>query len=188
MKAAPPVWEVVDDGAANAQAPRRPHRHDYPRSALQEGLEETARRCRRKVAQRALLAAGVAMVPVPGLDWLTDIGVLMKLLPQISAEFGLSQEQIERLAPERRLVAYKVISAGGGLLLGKVVTRELVFKLMQMVGLRLTTQQAAKYVPVAGQALSAVLTYGALKFVCEQHIRQCMRVAELLQLPGPQAA
>ena len=74
----------------------------------------TARRCRKKVAKRALLAAGVAMVPVPGLDWVTDVGVLMKLLPQISAEFGLTPEQIERLAPERRLVVYKVISASGG--------------------------------------------------------------------------
>ena len=187
MKEPLPVWEVVDDAATNPQAWSRA-RHHADRPAAPDPLQETAKRCRKKVAQRALLAAGVAMVPVPGLDWVTDIGVLMKLLPQISAEFGLSPEQIERLAPERRLVVYKVISAGGGLLVGKMVTRELVLKLMQMVGVRLTTQQVAKYVPVAGQALSAALTYGALKFVCEQHIRQCLEVARLLQLPAPRTA
>jgi uncharacterized protein (DUF697 family) len=148
-------------------------------------LEATARQCRRLVSQRALMAAGVAMVPVPGLDWLTDIGVLMKLLPQINEAFGLSPAQIERLAPERRLVVYKVLSASGGLVAGKLITRELVLKLLQLVGVRLSTQQAAKYVPLAGQAISAALTYSALRYVCEQHIRQCAEVARQLALPAP---
>jgi hypothetical protein len=126
------------------------------------------------------------MVPVPGLDWLTDIGLLMKLLPEISAAFGLSPGQVERLAPDRRLVVYKAISAGGSLLVGKVVTRELVLRLISLVGVRLSTQQAAKFVPIAGQAVSAALTYTALRFVCEQHIRQCLEVARQLQLPAPQ--
>ena len=51
----------------------------------------------------------------------------------------------------------------------------------------LTAQQAAKNVPVAGQAVSAVLTFSALKFVCEQHIRQCMAVSHQLALPAPAA-
>jgi hypothetical protein len=33
--------------------------------------------------------------------------------------------------------------------------------------------------------VSALLTYSALKYVCEQHIRQCMEVARLLALPAP---
>jgi len=148
-------------------------------------LQAIARRCRKKVSQRALLAAGVAMVPVPGLDWATDIGLLMRLLPQISAEFGLSPEQVERLAPDRRVVVYKAISAAGGMLVGRVVTRELVLQMVRLVGVRLTAQQAAKFVPLAGQAVSAALTYTAMRYVCEQHIRQCMAVARQLQLPAP---
>ena len=151
-------------------------------------LHSVAERCRRKVRRRALLAAGVAMVPVPGLDWLTDLGVLVQVLPEINAAFGLTPEQIERLAPDRRVVVYKAISAGGGMLIGKVVTRDLVLTMLRLVGVRLTTQQAAKFVPIAGQAVSAALTYTALKYVCEQHIRQCMAVARQLQLPAPAAA
>lgn len=150
-----------------------------------DASEAIAARCRRLVTQRALLAAGVAMVPVPGLDWLTDVGVLVKLLPEINRAFGLSPEQIERLAPDRRLVVYKAISTGGGLLVGRLVTRELVIQLLKIVGVRLTTQQAAKFVPIAGQAVSAMLTFGALKYVCEQHIRQCQAVARQLALPAP---
>jgi uncharacterized protein (DUF697 family) len=153
-----------------------------------DSVDAIAARCRQRVKQRALLAAGVAMVPVPGLDWITDVGVLVKLLPDINRAFGLSPEQIEHLAPDRRLVVYKAISAAGGMLVGKIVTRELVFTALKVVGVRLTTQQAAKFVPIAGQALSAALTFGALRYVCEQHIRQCMAVRRQLQLPAPQAS
>jgi uncharacterized protein (DUF697 family) len=150
-----------------------------------DSVDAIAARCRRVVTQRALMAAGVAMVPVPGLDWLTDVGVLVKLLPEINRAFGLSPDQIERLAPDRRVVVYKAISTGGGLLVGKLVTRELVIQALKIVGVRLTTQQAAKFVPIAGQAVSAMLTFGALKYVCEQHIRQCQAVARQLALPTP---
>lgn len=148
-------------------------------------VDAVTRACRRRVSQRALLAAGVAVVPVPGLDWATDVAILLRLLPQINEAFGLSPAQIERLAPERRLVVYKALSAGGSLVIGKVVTRDLVLRLLKLVGVRLTTQQAAKFVPLAGQAVSAALTYTALRYVCEQHIRQCAEVARLLALPAP---
>ena len=151
-------------------------------------IDAVARQCRRMVTKRALLGAGVALVPIPGVDWVTDIGILMKLIPDINRAFGLTPEQVERLSPDRRLVVYKAISAGGSMLLGRLVTREMVMQVLRMVGLRLTTQQAAKYVPIAGQAVSAVLTFSALKYVCEQHIRQCMDVSRQLALPAPAAA
>jgi uncharacterized protein (DUF697 family) len=148
-------------------------------------MQAVAEHCRKLVRRRAMIAAGVAMVPVPGLDWLTDIGLLVQLLPEINEKFGLTPAQIERLAPDRRIVVYKAISAGGGLLIGKVVTREVVITMLKLVGVRLTTQQAAKFVPLAGQAVSAALTYSALRYVCEQHIQQCMSITRQLQLPAP---
>jgi uncharacterized protein (DUF697 family) len=148
-------------------------------------IETAAREARRLVSRRALFAAGVAVVPIPGLDWATNVGVLVKLLPDINRVFGLSAEQVERLAPDRRLVVFKAITTGGGLLVGRLVTRELVMSMLRMVGVRLSAQQAVKFVPIAGQGLSAVLTYGAVKYVCEQHIRQCMSICEQLRLPAP---
>lgn len=158
----PTTWEVIDDDPA-------------------EDLQAIARRCRKKVTRRALVAAGVAVVPLPGVDWLTDVGVLVSLLPEINREFGLTPEQIANLAPNRRVVVYKAISAGGGLVIGRVVTRDVVLQLLRVVGVRLTTQQAAKFVPIAGQAVSAALTFMALRYVCDQHIQQCLAVAR--QLP-----
>ena len=144
-----------------------------------DDIDAVARHCRRLVTKRALLAAGVAALPVPGLDWLTDVGVLVKVLPEINHAFGLTEDQIERLAPDRRVVVYKALSAAGGMVAGKLVTRDLVVALLHRVGVRLTAQQASKYLPVAGQAVSMALTFSALKLVCDQHIRQCVSVATL---------
>lgn len=159
-----------------------------PSPSVPPHLEAAVLHCRRLVRKRALLAAGVAVVPLPGLDWATDVGILLRLLPQINLAFGLSEAQIERLAPERRAVVLKAVSAGGSLLIGRLITRELVLKSLAMVGVRLSTQQAAKFVPMAGQAVSALLTFSALRWVCEQHIRQCLAVAQQLQLPAPAAS
>ena len=148
-------------------------------------IDAVARDCRRLVTKSALLAAGVAVVPVPGIDWITDVGVLLKVIPEINEKFGLTPEQIERLAPDRKVVVFKAISAGGSMLVGKLVTRELILNVLKLVGVRLTTQQAAKYVPIAGQAVSAMLTFSALKYVCEQHIKQCIDVSRQLALPAP---
>jgi uncharacterized protein (DUF697 family) len=163
-------------------------RNQHAAAPLPDPSAAIAERCRKLVNKRALVAAGVAMVPVPGLDWLTDIGVLVQVLPEINRAFGLTPQQIEQLAPDRKLVVYKALSAGSSMVVGRIVTRELVIQLLKAVGVRLTTQQAAKFVPIAGQAVSAMLTYGALRYVCEQHIRQCQAVARQLSLPAPGSA
>ncbi len=147
-------------------------------------IDAVADHCRRLVTRRALVGAGVALVPIPGIDWVTDVAILVKLIPEINRAFGLTPEQVERLSPDRRVVVYKAISAGGSMLVGRLITREVVMYTLRLVGVRLTTQQAAKFVPVAGQAVSALLTFSALKYVCEQHIRQCMDVSRQLALPA----
>ena len=154
----------------------------------QRELDSVVRHCRRMVSRRATMAAGVAIVPIPGIDWLTDVAVLAKLIPDINHAFGLTPGQVERLSPDRRLVVYKAISAGGSMLIGKLVTREVILQALKLVGVRLTTQQAAKYVPIAGQAVSAALTYSALRYVCEQHIQQCVAVSRQLLLAAPAPA
>ncbi|MEO8079565.1 MAG: hypothetical protein ABI641_03490 [Caldimonas sp.] len=156
-----------------------------PGPASQVEVDATVLACRRMVSRRALVAAGVAVVPIPGVDWVTDVAILTKLIPDINRAFGLTPAQVERLSPDRRVVVLKAISAGGSLLIGRIVTRDLVIHVLKLVGLRLTTQQAAKFVPLAGQAVSAALTYSSLRYVCEQHIQQCVSVSRQLMLPTP---
>ena len=137
--------------------------------------------------RRALVAAAAGAVPVPGLDWAVDAALLSRLLPQINAEFGLSAQQIDQLDPHKREQVQKAVSLVGSVLIGKLVTRELVLRATQTVGLRLTTKQAAKYVPLAGQAVAATIGYATLRYLGEQHLRDCVRVVQQaqLQLPAP---
>ena len=145
-------------------------------------IDAVIRQCRRVVSKRAFVAAGVAAVPIPGVDWLTDVAVLLRVIPEINQIFGLTPEQVERLSPDRRLAVYKAI-AGGGVLVGRIATRAVLSRLLATAGVRLSAQQAAKFVPIAGQAVSAILTFSALKYVCEQHIQQCAAVSRQLVRP-----
>ena len=137
--------------------------------------------------RRALVAAAASTVPVPGLDWAVDAALLSRLLPQISSEFGLSAQQLDQLDPEKREKVQKAVGLVGSVLIGKLITRELVIRATQTVGLRLTTKQLAKYVPLAGQAVSAAIGYATLRYLGEQHMQDCVRVAKeaQLQLPAP---
>ena len=126
------------------------------------------------------------MVPVPGIDVAVDVSVLMMMIEDINAAFGLTPEQIEQLAPRRKAFAYKAVMVVGSALVGRVVTRELVIKLLKTVGVRLTAKQAAKAVPFAGQVVAASLSFAALKYLGERHIHDCVQVADTLaELSGP---
>ena len=144
-------------------------------------------RSRKLLHRRALVAAAASVVPVPGLDWAVDAALLSRLIPQISAEFGLSAAQIDQLDPSKREQVQKAIGLVGSVLIGKLITRELVIRATQTVGLRLSAKQAAKYVPLAGQAVAATLGYATLRYLGEQHLRDCVRVVQeaQLQLPAP---
>lgn len=146
------------------------------------------RRSRRLLGRKALIAAAASAIPLPGVDWAADAALLTRLIPQISAEFGLSVTQIEGLAPHERDRVQKAASAVGALLVGKFMTRELLLGLARRAGIRLTAQQAAKYVPIAGQLVSAALGYAALRALGELHIKDCVRVAQSAGhlIPGPQ--
>lgn len=161
-------------------------------TALQMAADDPAlaaavQRSRRLLHRRALVAAAASTVPVPGLDWAVDAALLSRLLPQISSEFGLSAQQLDQLDPEKREQVQKAVSLVGSVLIGKLITRELVIRATRTVGLRLTTKQLAKYVPLAGQAVSAVIGYATLRYLGEQHMQDCVRVAKeaQLQLPAP---
>lgn len=160
-----------------------------PRPSARAGspLEAAVARAHRLLHRRALVAAVASTVPVPGLDWAVDAALLSRLLPKISAEFGLTPQQLDQLDPQQREKVQKAVALVGSVLIGKFVTKDLVLKATKSLGVRLTTRQLAKYVPLAGQAVSAALGYATLRYLGEQHIQDCMKVVEAaqLQLPAP---
>jgi uncharacterized protein (DUF697 family) len=150
-------------------------------------LQAAVRRAHALLKRRALVAAAASAVPLPGLDWAVDAALLSKLFPEINRLFGLTPEQISRLSPDKRERIQKATATVGTLLVGRLITKELVLRMAKTVGIRLTAQQATKYVPLAGQALSAMLGYSALRYLGEQHLKDCVQVAKAagLRLPTP---
>ncbi len=139
-------------------------------------LEAAVARSRKLLHKKAVTGAVTSMVPIPGVDWLVDASLMTKVIPQITQEFGLTQAQIARLDPQKQARIQKAIAAVGAVMVGRLVTKDLVLRAARMVGMRLTTKQAVKYVPLAGQVAAAALGYTALRYLGEQHIRDCVRV------------
>lgn len=150
-------------------------------------LDAAIARAKSLLHRRALIAALASTVPVPGLDWAVDAALLARLLPQISAEFGLTPQQLDQLDPKQHEQVQKAVAMVGSVLIGKFITKDLVLKAAKTVGMRMTTRQLAKYVPLAGQAVAAAMGYATLRYIGQQHIQDCARVVQAagLALPAP---
>ncbi len=148
-------------------------------------LVAAVKRSRKLLNRRAMVAAVASAVPVPGLDWAVDAALLSRLIPEINAEFGLTPEQLDRLTPNKREQIQKAVAMVGSVLIGKFISRDLVIKAASTIGVRLTSKQAAKFVPLAGQAISAAVGYAAIRYFGEEHIRDCVRVAQTAGLLPP---
>jgi uncharacterized protein (DUF697 family) len=149
-------------------------------------LLAAVQRARKLIHRRALTGAAASAVPVPGVDWVVDAALLSKLIPAISAEFGLTPEQIAQLPQRKRSQVEKAADVVGALAVGKFITRDLVIKLAATVGKRLVIKQATKYVPLAGQAVSALIGYAAIRRLGEVHIHDCVQVCLQAQVALPE--
>ena len=142
-----------------------------------EDIERVRDRCRAIVRKRAAISAGVSVIPLPGVDVVADLSSFAVMVEEINKAFGLSPDQIDRLQPRMRVAAYQAVAALGGTLVGKIVTKELVLKLLQKSGAKLAAKSAAKIVPLAGQIASAVIGFALFRQMGYQHIDACTRVA-----------
>lgn len=154
-------------------------------AANDAALEAAVKRSRKLLNKRAMVAAAASAVPIPGLDWAVDAAMLSKLIPEINREFGLSPEQLDRLDASKRDQVQKATTLVGSMLIGKFISKDLIIKAVQKIGVRMTTKQLAKYVPFAGQIVSAAVGYAAIRYFGEEHMKDCIRVAQQAELEIP---
>lgn len=153
-----------------------------PRDARQ--IQETAVRCRKLVTKRALLSAGASVLPIPGADVAIDISLMIGILNSINKEFGLSPKQIELLSTEERLRMFEIITTTGSAWAGRYITKTLVAATLQKLSVKLTAAQTSKLIPILGLAASAGISFGALKWIGNQHIKDCVRIATVFNEQG----
>lgn len=153
-------------------------------------LAAAVERARKLLHRRALAGAATSAIPIPGVGWAADAALIGRLIAAINAEFGLTPEQLAAVAKPERDKVEGAAAAVGSTVIGKVVSNETVRKLALAAGKRLAVKQAAKYIPLGGQALSAVIGYNAVRAVGEAHIRDCVQVCRTAGLlpPAPPTA
>jgi uncharacterized protein (DUF697 family) len=141
-------------------------------------IDAVRTQCQALVRKRAALSAGVAAVPLPGIDVVADLTSFASMVEAINQAFGLTPAQIERLQPRMRIATYEAVGTLGGMLVGKLVTKELVLKVLQKMGTRLAAKSVAKVVPLAGQIASAAIGFALFRKMGYQHVEACVRVAQ----------
>jgi uncharacterized protein (DUF697 family) len=135
-------------------------------------------RCRALVRKKAAISAGISAVPIPGVDMVADLTSFASMVEAINKDFGLSPAQIEALQPHMKVATYQAMAALGSTLVGKLVTKELVLRLLQKSGAKLAAKSAAKIVPLAGQIASAAIGFALFRQMGYQHVEACARVAQ----------
>lgn len=148
-------------------------------------MQAAVKRSRKLLHKRALLSGVASAIPVPGLDWAVDAAMLSKLISEINQEFGLTPQQLDALNSKKREQVQRAVTLVGSVLIGKLISRDLVLAAATKIGLRLTAKQLAKYVPFAGQIVAATVGYAAIRFLGEEHMKDCIRVAQQAQLDLP---
>lgn len=147
-------------------------------------LEALRRECRQMVRRRAALSALTSLIPIPGIDLITDTAVLVKLIPDINAKFGLSEAAISKLSPTKKVFRYRLLATVGGMFASRVVTAKVLVGTLRIAGLRLTAMEVTRLIPIAGQIVAAVLGYLALSYVAGKHVDECVALArEIREAP-----
>lgn len=144
-------------------------------------LEQIREECLELIKKRAYVSAGAAVIPVPFLDVLIDVGILSQLLPEINARFGLAPEQVSVFDPKTKQVQWDELRKRGVQFSGLVVARTAVKKSINNVAAKYITKQVTKFIPLGGQLIAASLGYYVMKKVAEAHVEDSYKLAKNIQ-------
>lgn len=144
-------------------------------------LELVRRECLALVKKRAYFSAGAAVIPVPFLDVVIDVGILSQLIPEINARFGLAPEQMTVFDLETKQIHWSELKKRGIEFSGLVVARTAVKKSINNVAAKYITKQVTKFIPLGGQLIAASLGYFVMKKVAEAHVEESYRLAQNIQ-------
>ena len=155
-----------------------------------EELEQVRSKAKSMVTRRAGVGAVASGVPFLGgvLGAGADVINLTTMLPAINKQFGLDPEQIDSLNEQRKQQIAVIVERLGSLVIGKVVTKQLVLMVLKRVGVQVTAKAAAGAVPLIGQGVAVSLSFGTMKYLGNSHVDDCFTVVkELIESGGATA-
>lgn len=144
-------------------------------------LEQIRAECLELVKKRSYVSAGVAIIPVPFLDVVIDVGMLSMLIPEINTRFGLSPEQISVYDPATKKVHWNELRKRGFEFSGLVVARTAAKSSLNNIAAKVLTKQVTKFIPLGGSIIAASLGYIVMKKVAEAHVEESYKLAKSVQ-------
>lgn len=144
-------------------------------------LEQVRADCLELVKKRSYVSAGVAVIPVPFLDVVIDVGILSVLIPEINVRFGLSPEQISVFDPATKTVHWNELRKRGFEFSGLVLARTAAKASLNNIAAKVLTKQVIKFIPLGGSIIAASLGYVVMKKVAEAHVEESYKLAKSIQ-------
>ena len=144
-------------------------------------LEQVRAECLELVKKRSYVSAGVAVIPVPFLDVVIDVGILSMLIPEINVRFGLSPEQISVFDPATKTVHWSELRKRGFEFSGLVIARTAAKASLNNIAAKILTKQVIKFIPLGGSIIAASLGYVVMKKVAEAHVEESYKLAKSVQ-------
>lgn len=144
-------------------------------------LEQIRAECLELVKKRSYVSAGVAVIPVPFLDVVVDVGMLSILIPEINARFGLSPEQVSVYDPATKKVHWNELRKRGFEFSGLVAARTAAKLSLNNMASKIITKQVTKFIPLGGSIIAASLGYIVMKKVAEAHVEESYKLAKSIQ-------
>ncbi len=144
-------------------------------------LEHIRTECLALIKKRAYMSAGAAIIPIPFLDVVIDVGILSQLIPEINARFGLAPEQISVFDPTTKEIHWTELRKRGVEFSGLVVARTAIKKSLNNIATKVITKQVTKFIPLGGQLVAAILGYIVMKKVAEAHVDESYKLAKSIQ-------
>ncbi|XP_078031064.1 interferon-inducible GTPase 5-like isoform X1 [Epinephelus lanceolatus] len=131
----------------------------------------------------AMLSAGVAAAPVPGLSAAVDVGVLVSVVTQYVNGFGLDVLSLQRLADSTHVPHDELIATIVSPLAAVKITPGLVLKVLsQCAGTAalMAAEEGSRFTPILGipaaMSLSFISTYRALNYFLDTLAEDAQRV------------
>lgn len=144
-------------------------------------LEQAREDCLELVKKRSYVSAGAAVIPVPFLDVVIDVGILSALIPEINARFGLAPEQVSVFDPTTKKVHWSELRKRGFEFSGLVVARTAAKASLNNIAAKVIIKQVTKFIPLGGSIVAASLGYIIMKKVAEAHVEESYKLAKSIQ-------
>jgi len=133
----------------------------FARAYSVEGLKKKRTVAEKHAGRIAILSAGNAFNPIPGLGLMADIGLLLKLSRDLAAVYGLTREQLDhefRSHMKSKTWALR-FHRKIAIRLEPLLSISGIVSLLQRLGTGLETKEIVKWLPYVGQAIAAILGY-----------------------------